>query len=99
MLDWFGQKLKREREHRGLPTPMLDAILPILEYTPEQLERGGFMDAWLAAALKAYSRVRKAASELEPLGIDESDLCLLLRDRMQEQLKLKKDKLRESKRR
>ena len=67
MLDWFGQKLTREQEHRGLPPPMLDAILPILEYTPDRLKRGGFMDAWLTAALKAYSRIKKAATELEPL--------------------------------
>jgi hypothetical protein len=99
MLDWFGQKLTREQEHRDLPAPMLDAILPILEYTPDQLERGGFMDAWLTAALKAYSRIMKAANELEPLGIHESDLCLLLQDRMNEHLKLKKEKLRQSKQR
>ncbi len=94
MLNWFGQKLTRAQEHRGLPAPMLDAILPILEYTPDQLERGGFMDAWLTAALKAHSRIMKAATELEPLGIHESDLCLLLQDRMKEQLELKKEKPR-----
>ena len=75
---------------------MLDAILPILEYTPEQMGTGRFLDDWLTAALKAYSRIKKAASELEPLGIDESDLCLLLQDRMRQQLKLKKEKLRRS---
>jgi hypothetical protein len=67
MLDWFGQKLTREQEHRGLPPPMLDAILLILEYTPDRLKRGGFMDAWLTAALQAYSRIKKAPTELEPL--------------------------------
>jgi hypothetical protein len=68
MLDCFGQKLTREQEHRGLPPPMLDAILPILEYTPDRPKRGGFMDDWLTAVLKAYSRIKKAATELEPLG-------------------------------
>jgi hypothetical protein len=66
MLDWFGQKLTREQEHRGLPPPMLDAILLILEYTPDRLKRSG-LDAWLTAVLKAYSRIKKAATELEPL--------------------------------
>ena len=67
MLDWFGQKLTREQEHRGLPPPMLDAILPILEYTPDRPKRGGFMDDWLTAVLKSYSRIKKAATELGPL--------------------------------
>jgi len=67
MLDCFGQMLTREQEHRGLPPPMLDAILLTLEYTPDRLKRGGFMDAWLTAALKAYSRIKKTATELGPL--------------------------------
>ena len=96
MLDWFGQMKTREREHPGLPAPLLDAISPYLEYTPEQLERGGYMDGWLTAALKAYIRITKAAAELEPLGIHESDLCLLLQNRMKEQLKLKREELRKS---
>jgi hypothetical protein len=65
-----------------------------LEYMPDRLKRGGFMDAWLTAAIKAYSRIKKAATELGPLGTHESDLCLLLQDRMKEQLKLKKEKAR-----
>jgi hypothetical protein len=67
MLDWFGQKLTREQAHRGLPPPMLDAILLTLEYTPDRLKRGGFIDAWLTAAFKAYSRIKTAATELDPL--------------------------------
>ena len=46
---------------------MLDAILLTLEYTPDRLKRGGFMDAWLTAAFKAYSRIKKAATKLERL--------------------------------
>ena len=99
MLDYFGQMLKRGHEHRSLPAPLLDAILPILEYTPEQLESGGFMDDWLSAALKAQIRIKKAAAHLEPLGIRESDICLLLRDRMNERLRFRRKQLRKSKHR
>ena len=94
MLDYFGQMLKRGHEHRSLPAPLLDAILPILEYTPKQLERGGFMEDWLTAALKAHVRIKKAAAYLEPLGIRESDLCVLLRDRMKERLRVQRKQLR-----
>jgi hypothetical protein len=98
MLDYFGQMLTRGHEHRSLPAPLLDAILPILEYTPEQLESGGFMEDWLTAALKAHVRIKKAAAELESLGIRESDICLLLQDRMRQRLRLQRKQLRKSKR-
>jgi hypothetical protein len=96
-LDYFGQLLTRSHEHRSLSAPLLDAILPILEYTPEQLECGGFMEDWLAAALRAHVRIKKAAALLEPLGIHESDICLLLRDRMNERLRFLRKRLRKSK--
>jgi len=97
MLDWFGQIMTRSYQHQTLPVPLLDAILPVMEYTHEQLESGGFMDAWLTAALKTYVRINTAAKYLEPLGICESDLCLLLLDRMKEQLKHQRKRSRKSK--
>jgi hypothetical protein len=97
MLDWFGQMLIRGHQHRTLPAPLLDAILPVLEYTPEQLESGGLIDEWHTAALKTYIRIHKAAEYLEPLGIYESDLCLLLQSRMKEQLKYQRRRLPKTK--
>ena len=76
---------------------MLDALLPILEYKYDQLETGGFSDSFLTAGLKARARIQRAAAELKPLGIHESDLCLLLQDRMKKQLKRQKEKARERK--
>lgn|GEM_PF-4826657 len=90
VLDQLGQMIEREHLHRNVPAPMLDALLPILEYTPEQLRRGGFLDSWLGTSIRAYGRIQKAASYLKPLGIHEADLCLILRERMKEQIKLQK---------
>ena len=94
LLGWFGQRLKREEQHRGEPAPLLDALLPVLEYTPEQLKQGGFLDSFLVAGIKARALINRAADELRPLGIHDSDLCLLLQDRMREQLKLRREKRR-----
>lgn len=90
VLDWFGNVIQRESQHRE-PAPMLDAIMPILEYSYDQLKSGGFSDSFLTAAIKARARIQRAAAELEPLGIFESDLCLLLQARMREQLKRQKE--------
>jgi hypothetical protein len=92
MLDWFRNAMARESQHHE-PAPMLDALLPILEYTYDQLKFGGFDDAFLTAGIRARARIQRAAAELRPLGIFEPDLCLLLQERMKEQLKLKREEV------
>jgi len=89
ILDWFGNVMAREHQQHE-PAPMLDALLPILEYTYDQLKAGGFSDSVLTAGIKARARIQRAAAVLRPLGIFEWDLCLLLQDRMKKQLKFQR---------
>jgi len=84
---WFHASLRREGKRQSEKCPLLDKLLPILEYTPTQLKEGGFLDQWLTAAVIAKRHIQKAADELEELGIFEEDLILLLNDRMRDQLK------------
>jgi hypothetical protein len=70
----------------------LDALLPILEYSYERLQAGGFSDSFLTAAIKADARISSAAEQLEPLGIYREDLCLLVQSRMRERLKMQRKK-------
>jgi hypothetical protein len=93
LLNWFDHMLRREQQHSVSKAPLLDRMLPILEYSPEQLQRGDFFDDVLTAGILAYGKIAKAAQELAPLGIHDSDLCLLLQARMKEQLKRQKSKL------
>jgi hypothetical protein len=100
MLSWFGNLMAREsRRQNPEPTPLLDALLPILEYSYDELKAGGFDDSFLTAAVKAYARIHRAAAELKPLGIYESDLNLLLQERMKERLKMQREKAGYSRRR
>jgi hypothetical protein len=87
LFNWFRLIMNREVKHKGEPCPLLEAFLPILEYTPEQLKSGGFLDSVLTAGIRSCSRIHNAAVELEPLGICEDDLLLLLQSRMREQIK------------
>ena len=43
LFNWLSLVMNREAKHKGEPCPLLEALLPILEYTPEQLKRGGFL--------------------------------------------------------
>lgn len=83
ILDWFKNAPARERQ-LDESAPMLDALLPILEYSYDQLKEGGFADAFVTAGIRARPKIHRAATELRPLGIFESDLYLLLQDRMRE---------------
>jgi hypothetical protein len=98
ILDWFRNAMRREAQHHE-PAPMLDALMPIVEYSYEQLNAAGLSDSFLTAGIRAQGIIQRAAAELRPLGIFESDLCLLLQQRMQEQLKLQKEKARKQRRR
>ena len=100
MLSWLGNLMARESHRQNpQPTPLLDALLPILEYSYDQLKAGGFNDPFLTACIKAYARIQRAAAELKPLGIYESDLNLLLQERMKERLKMLREKAGNSRRR
>jgi hypothetical protein len=85
---WFNRLARHARRESPQPAPILDALLPIFEYRFEQLQARGFSDAFLTAAIKADTRISRAAEQLEPLGIYREDLCLLLQERMKERLKL-----------
>ena len=91
---WFNAALGRESKRESSECPLLDKLLPILEYSPTQLKEGGFLDQWLSAALIARRQVQKAAGELAPLGIFEEDLILLLNDRMRDQLRRRRREYR-----
>ncbi len=93
LLSWWFNRLARHARRESLePAPILDALLPILEYSYERLQAGGFSDALLTAAIKADARIARAAEQLEPLGIYREDLCLLLQERMKERLKMRRRK-------
>jgi hypothetical protein len=89
---WFNRLARHARRQSPQPAPILEALLPILEYRFEQLQAGDFSDAFLTAAIKADARISRAAEQLEPLGIYREDLCLLLQERMKERLKPKRRK-------
>jgi hypothetical protein len=92
--------MARERQRQNpAPAPLLDALLPILEYSYDKLKAGGFDDSFLTAGVKAYARIQRAAAELKPLGIYESDLNLLLQERMKQRLKMQREKAGYSRRR
>jgi hypothetical protein len=67
--------------------PLLDALLPIFEYTPKQLEASPFLDSWLSAAIRADAALIRAEEILKPFGIWREDLLLLLHDLMRRRLK------------
>jgi len=89
---WFNRLARHSRRESPPPAPVLDALLPILEYSFERLQAGGFSDAFMTAAMKADARISRAAEQLEPLGIYREDLCLLLQERMKERLRLRRRK-------
>jgi hypothetical protein len=89
---WFNRLARRARRESPEPAPLLDALLPILEYSYERLQAGGFSDAFLTAAIKADARISRAAEQLEPVGIYREDLCLLLQERMKDRLKMQRRK-------
>lgn len=84
MFDKLGLMVRKTERHLTEKYPLLDALLPILEYNTDQLQAGGFLDHWLSAALRAESAVNKAEAALKPFGIVREDLMLLLQDRMKE---------------
>jgi hypothetical protein len=86
MFDQLGLLIRRAERHLEV-YPLLDALLPILEYTPDQLEAGGVLGGWLTAALRANAAVNKAEEALQPFGIVREDLMLLLQERMRERHK------------
>ncbi len=87
---WFNRLARHARRESPVPAPLLDALLPILEYSYDRLDAGGFSDTFLKAAIKADARISRAAEQLEPLGIYREDLCLLLQERMKERLKMQR---------
>lgn len=91
LLSWWFNKLalqaRRESPEHAL---LLEALLPILGYSYERLEAGGFSDAFLTAAMRADARISTAAGQLEPLGIYREDLCLMLQERMKGRLKMQR---------
>ena len=93
LLSWWFNKLSRDaRRESPPPAPILEALMPLVEYKFEELQAGGFSDAVLTAAIKADARISRAAEQLEPLGIYREDLCLLLQERMKERLRLQRRK-------
>ena len=84
MFDKLGLMIRKTERHLTEDYPLLDALLPILEYNPDQLRAGGFLDKWLTAALRAEAAVNTAEIALKPFGIVREDLMLLLQDRMKE---------------
>ena len=84
MFDKLGLLVRKTERHPTEDYPLLDALLPILEYNADQLEAGGFLDSWLSAALRAEAAVNKAEAALKPFGIVREDLMLLIQERMKE---------------
>jgi hypothetical protein len=84
MFDKLGLLIRKTERHLTEDYPLLDALLPILEYNTDQLRAGGFLDEWLSAALRASAAVNTAETALKPFGIVREDLMLLLQDRMKE---------------
>ncbi|MBV8437757.1 MAG: hypothetical protein JOY95_09625 [Silvibacterium sp.] len=70
--------------------PLLDALLPILEYTPKQLGDSPFLDSWLSASVRAEAALIRAEEILKPFGIWREDLLLLLHALMRRRLKEQK---------
>jgi hypothetical protein len=89
---WFNRLARHARRESPERAPILDALLPILEYSYERLEAGGFSDGFLTAAINADARIARAVEQLEPLGIYREDLCLLLQERMKDRLKMQRRK-------
>lgn len=81
LFEKFGLDFRRSERHRSEQYPLLDALLPILEYKIEQLRESGLLDAWLSAAIRAEARINEAEALLKPLGIVREDLLILLHTR------------------
>jgi hypothetical protein len=90
LFEKFGLEFRKLERHRSEKYPLLDELLPILEYDIEQLRGSGFLDAWLSAAIRAEARINEAEALLKPLGIVREDLLMLLHTRMDEQYRAQK---------
>jgi hypothetical protein len=91
----FGPSFARRHQRRQYADlPLLNDLLPDLEYKPEQLSRSVFGDKTATAAVKATAAMYKAAELLSPFGIEYEDLRALLRARMKEQWKAQKSRLK-----
>ncbi len=91
----FGPSMARRHQRRQCADlPLLNDLLPVLEYKPEQLSRSVFGDKTATAAVKAAAAMYKAADLLRPFGIEYEDLRALLQVRMKEQWNAQKSRLR-----
>lgn len=89
----FGPSLARRHQRRQYANlPLLNDLLPVLEYEPEQLSRSVFGDNTATAAVKAAAAMYQAAELLSPFGIEYEDLRALLQARMNEQWKAQKSR-------